>query len=329
MQILHRTRGINRIILLSLVFIGCGDMFPGPPPVRQATKHERILNVQQIYTDLAKKEQDGYGAIYTDGCDSLLWSSLNAYAGATVQIDAFREENKWYRRPDHMCYPDQSHSTISRDQLTGLLFVILKNRRLDLAEGVIKYAENNMFMMGEGDISATHFTANMLGLYGRMIRHLGGKSKYAHYPIFLPPGSNRYHAHLQILAIILVHKIEGTITRNMLDRIEEHYERNPRNALFALMYSIYKNSPVDAVQDILLDSTLFPRDRLPVPTDRCGFYLWQYDTWQEAHSGNGTQWEPCKSRERFAGTDFLFAAKLYVEESSEVHTSFGIDRMWR
>ena len=308
------------LILFALIFLtGCSwfepPASPTPPP---PDKHAMIIAKVQTYQRLAMESQDGISSL--TGCDSLLWGSLMHYSGVPVEIDSYRAENKWFRNPSHACYPDNSRSTISRDQLTGLYYFILRESRLDLIEGLISYAEDHSFIMGEGSIASTHFTVNMLALAGRITYYLGGQSKYRHYPLIYPPGTERYHAHLQLLGIILVHKIAGEIPSNFLDRIEEHYTRNPRNGLAALLHAIYSGIPLDDVQAILLDESLFPSDRLPTPSDRCGFYLWQYEADQLAHDGKSLHWGPCDINEQFGGIDFLFAATLYIEEVERANT---------
>lgn len=298
-----------------LIFVcSCTYLMPEKVTPPAPTKLEQLETKYELYLELAKEKEDENGAIITEHCDSLLWSSLYAFSGGTVEIDSFRRENKWFRRPTKDCYPDNSASTISRDQLTGLLFAILVNDRLDLAYGVLEYAEKNRFIMGEGDLARTHMTQNMLGLYGRLVKFLGGYSKYSLYPVYLPPGTDNYHAHLQILHIILLDIMENRLDSNKIARVKEHYKRNPDNALFAIVYNKYVGGAPTAVLETLLDEKLFPARRLPTPQDRCGFYLFQYSKNKTAHTGTGTQWESCNSREDFTGVDFLFAAKLYLDE---------------
>jgi hypothetical protein len=265
-----------------------------------------------LYQQLARERQDGITAIH--GCDGLLWGSLYHYSDVSIEIDSYRNQNRWFRSPGQDCFPERSSSSVSRDQFTGLYYAILKDQRLDLAVGIIEYAEDNNFIMGEGSLGATRFSVNQLGLVGRLAKYLGYPNKYALYPVIFPPGNERYHAHLELLSIFLIHKLEGQITSNHYSIVQNHHNRNPRNALAALLYAIYSGSSLDQVQDILLDESLFPADRLPAPGDRCGFYLWQYEVDQRNHAGTGYHWQPCVLNEVFGGLDFLFAATLYIEE---------------
>jgi hypothetical protein len=303
------TLGKKALILSLLISCSTADI---PPPV--STDNQTIRQKYYTYLDLAKKETDSYGATYTKYCDSLLWSSLYHVSGGAVEIDAFREGFKWYRRPSKDCWPRFSRSSISRDQLLGLLHYILTERRADLIEGTIQYAEDNGFVMGEGSLGATQLTVNFLALMGRVGGALGVETKYQFYPYYLPAGVKSYHAHLQLLGILLYYRTEGRILDNHKRRIVEHYNRNNDNALAAWMYSRFVDiSAQSKVVEILLNERWFPSNRLPSPADRCSHYLWQRDKTEKAHTGRGTQWEPCpKSNDRFMGGDFLLVAALYL-----------------
>ena len=91
----------------------------------------------------------------------------------------------------------------------------------------------------------------------------------------------------------------------MYDRIVDHYERNPDNALFAVAYHKIKDGDYSEPTATLLNERYFPADRLPTSKDRCTEYLWQRE--------NDDDWESCKDKETHSGTDFLFATHLIEE----------------
>lgn len=302
---------------LLLVFIaGCGlfdKVEPNPKDPEIIVLPDMVkLKVSQYKQLIGERNASRNDHDY--GCDSLLFESLAFVAGVPMEVDRYREGNKWYRRPTKDCWPNHSGSTISRDMFTGLGAALLHNLRIDLLKGVIKYAEDNNFIMGEGEISRTHFSHNMLALYGRMLAHLGYPNKYQYYtPIFFKDVDG-YEAHLQILQIIVYDKIYGRISGNMMQAVKHHYKRNPRNVLFSLVFHKYTDKDYREAGRVLMDEALFPNDRLPTDEDRCGFYLWQYDLYQKDHTREKNyQWRPCNRRRTHDGYDFIFAANLYLE----------------
>jgi len=135
----------------------------------------------QTYLKLLPMVQDKYGFIYSDDCDSLLFTSLiGCVPGVSLHIDAARsaKSSMWERRPcDKPCYPAHSKSSISRDMLLGLCWYAYHNKRLDITEHVIKYALNNYLIMGEGVISRTFMTPALLSTFAWASYKMGGPSR--------------------------------------------------------------------------------------------------------------------------------------------------------
>src|SRR5690606_36989106 len=64
-------------------------------------------------------------------------------------------------------------STISRDMLLGLAWYAWCNKRLDISEGVIKYALKNWGVMGEGDPARTNIMPNLFSTFCWISYRLG------------------------------------------------------------------------------------------------------------------------------------------------------------
>ncbi len=256
----------------------------------------------KLYLKEVPLTQDRYGFIYSDECDSLLFTSLvGCVPGTAVYIEAAfdKRDQQWKRRPIAMpaCYPDHSKSSISRDMLIGLAWYTYTNDRLDLSEQVIRYALAHYFVMGQGPLSRTFMTPGLLSTYAWISYRLGGPSRP--WLRYLPQiESNKvtdYQAHLSVLHILLRNKLMGK--DKYADLLAFHANRNPENALFQ-----FAAGRVDKAYTILNNRQYFPEDRLPRKSDRKGPWLWERDY--------GDNYQPTDSEKVLSGGDFLFVYAL-------------------
>lgn len=249
--------------------------------------------------------QDKDGFIFSDECDSLLFSSLvGCIPGIKVDIDkAFDEKTgMWQRRPcSKPCYPEHSKSTISRDMLLGLAYYAYCNHRLDITEQVITYALSHCFVMGEGLLSRTIMTPGLLSTYAWISYRLGGPSRP--WLRYLPQIESKkvvgFRAHLSVLHILLRRTLEGKEDK-YADLLKYHANRNPENALF-----LYAAGEVDKAYTILNKEEYFPSDRLPTSQDRKTAWLWNRDY--------GSDYFPDSQHNKkkiFGGGEFLFVHSL-------------------
>ena len=245
--------------------------------------------------------QDKYGFIYSEECDSLLFTSLvGCVPGVAVYIDAAFDHSteQWHRRcTEKPCYPYHSKSTISRDMFIGLAWYAYINGRLDISEQVIKYALTHFLVMGQGVLSRTIMTPNLLSTYAWISYRLGGPSRpwLRYLPQIESKKVTDYQAHLSILHILLRNKLTGK--DNHGDLLTFHADRSPENALFQ-----FAAGRVDKAYTILNNKQYFPEDRLPNKSDRKANWLWERDY--------GDNYLPGESKKILSGGDFLFVYAL-------------------
>lgn len=254
-----------------------------------------------LYKLLIKGQQDRHGFIYTDECDSLLFSGLlGCVPNVTVNIDAAfdKDSQMWRRRPIDLpeCYPNHSKSTISRDMLLGLAYYAYFNKRLDISEQVINYALTHWGVMGKGDITRINIMPALLATFAWISYRLGGPSRpwLRLIPTFVSKNTEDYQAHLAVLHAYLRDELVGKSSKTHQNLYKYHADRNPKNALFQIAAG-----RVDKAYTILSDEQLFPTNRLPNKLDRHGPWLWERDL--------GHNYEPGKEDRILSGGDYLFA----------------------
>jgi hypothetical protein len=110
---------------------GCGKHEPEEQDLGE--RLGQLQNKAAFYLSQSGYVQDQYGFIYSDQCDSVLFSALYAISGANVNLKAAQEKpGKWQRRPiSSPCYPKDSGSEISRD-----MFVGFHEQRLQFGDGL-------------------------------------------------------------------------------------------------------------------------------------------------------------------------------------------------
>lgn len=241
-------------------------------------------------------------------CDGLLFNSLWASIGGQANITAAQDDatlGKWYRSPDHNCYPDHSKSEISRDMLLGLSFWIYQTRRLEMISSLINYGRAHsdkfgLWIMGAGDLARTTIRPNLQDTFYGLQAALGIDADNKTIPQIWSYSAHGYQSHLQMLHIFLRRLIgqpESPITREILAYQAKLHQNN---ALLFAIIGEYKKA-----EKILMNQKYFPADRLPESKDRCGFYLWQRDQTSQ-------DWLPCDENKTHSGVDFLFASAIIL-----------------
>lgn len=248
--------------------------------------------------------QDRYGFIYSEECDSLLFTSLlGCVPGTAVYIEAAfdKRDQQWKRRPVALpaCYPDHSKSSISRDMLIGLAYYSYYNNRLDISEQVIKYALTHFGFMGEGALSRINIMPPLLSTFAWISYRLGGPNRpwLRCIPTFASKNTTDYQAHLAVLHALLRDELTGKSTKTHQNLYKYQADRNSENALFQ-----YAAGRVDKAYTILSNEAYFPSNRLPRRSDRKGPWLWERDF--------GDNYKPGDSEKILSGGDFLFVYAL-------------------
>lgn len=271
---------------------------------------EQLKEKYYIYSHFIKNKQDKDGFIVSDECDSLLFSGLvGCLPDISVDIDAARgkEDGLWLRRPkDIPCYPDHSASSISRDMLVGLAWYAYKNRRLDISEGVIKYAFKHWFIMGEAKdwktkIGRCFLTPGLLATFAWISYTLGGPSRpwLRWIPIWMSERADGYEAHIAVLHALLRRKL--TWRDDNKEMLKFHADRQPKNPLF-----LYAAGYDTEAMKVLLTRKWWPHDRLPSAKERKEQWLPQRDF--------SDDWRPTKQDKVHPGGDFLFCAALILNK---------------
>ncbi len=262
-----------------------------------------MLTKFELYIKELNKVADNNGFVYTEECDSLLFSALiGCVPGVEVDVGAAMDsKGQWFRRPING-YPEclscgGSKSTISRDMFIGLAWYAYVNNRLDISERVIGYALAHILIMGQGSLSRTFMTPGLLSTFAWISYRLGGPSRpwLRIIPQFEGKMVTGYQAHLSVLHILLRNRLIGK--DKYKDLLEFHANRNPENALFQ-----YAAGRVDIAYTILNNETYFPSNRLPSSKDRKAAWLWERDF--------GKDYQSSDKDKTLSGGDYLFVYGL-------------------
>jgi hypothetical protein len=340
----HRALQKAREALSKVQANNCGPALTSPfkpslPPLngRQfAEQVDKVKEKAERYLALSSYHLDPQGWQQDTFCDGLLFNSLYALAGGSTDVSqAMERDGSWHRHWSKSCYQNSklpaeerppgktSGSTISRDMFAGLFLLILEQGRTDWLAQLLAYGKpRNLFdlpfiwIMGEGDITRVDLRpGNIQDLY-EIQEVLQGIPSPMKDRIFDTWGTCRgYECHLQFLNMYLKYRLRGHLSNAAVQRLKIMAEQNPFNALYTGFYGKIANDPVylNMAFASLLNDKWFPQDRLPSSQERCSEYLFQRES-QE--NGQWTRsWRPCPEEARvFSGTDFLFAAKVILND---------------
>lgn len=262
--------GIAILFLLLLSSCGVQDYTPSP-----------ILRQQRAdYLEWVKPLQGPHKFISTAHCDSLLHSALLAAGGAEVDVLAAREASgRWLRRPTDMpeCLSvGESRSTISRDQILGVMVWAVMGERRDVLEALWQFGVTRDWKMGDSDntiegISRIYLSPNLIGTLAQAIYRMGGADhpeRFMRLRIATP--NEGFRRHLDLLDIMMRDRLG--IDRTALDIIFiEAYRRELRdNPIVQFLAGRY----VEAERLLL---RFHPVGRLPDSGETCGPLAWERD----------------------------------------------------
>lgn len=268
----------------------------------------------EIYRALQPTVSDQRGWTDTDRCDALLWASLRAASGVTVDVTAAQDPEdpgRWFRRPVDLpeCFATgESKSTISRDMLLGVLWWAWTARRSDVVGDLWDFAREREGVMGDGEFGGleTLLNVNMFGLLGRLCVKTEACDATASVSAAIPltyqsPNPTGFERHLEVLQITLGGELDGAISTQAVERLRRHASEQPLNPLFAAALVLYDGwSPGEV--EVRLDP--WPPDRLPTTADWCSD--WRTEV-EEGSSGS----QPCPNEGRtHSGGELLFLGRL-------------------
>jgi hypothetical protein len=196
--------------------------------------------------------------------------------------------------------------------LIGLTSYLYAAKDLAAVDRILAYGAENNYVMGRYDGNDMLIgRAQWVSLVPFVKRIRAGIAREPLPPeepgsMNIVPVNTGFRAHLDVLKIWMDGKVRGSIDTLQLETLRAQVSRQPRNALFLAVLSLYDGETyARRAVEILSDETLFPSGSFPTEAGRCTEYLWQRD--------DGDDWAPCiKSQAPHSGTDFLLA--LYVLE---------------
>jgi hypothetical protein len=299
-------QSLLKLLILSLL-VSCG---PKKEPEKQPSSQEKLELLFQkadLYKSFLQEIQGPSGFIESDKCDSLLFSSLAATAGVAIDIEAAEASpGKWYRRPVSLpeCFENGlSRSTISRDQLLGVLWWASRYKKMQVIEDLWDYGQARNWVMGKDNQQGTHtLLTPIVPLLSRLRNSLANSKLdplWAGLPLASEADTTKtgFEAHLQVLQLLLDKKFRGGFSPSALGVIQHQAARQPNNPLFQ-----YAAGNVEGAVDILLNESYWPADRLPTSQDRFSPWILERD--------DGPDWQPGGDFKKHSGADLLFVVYL-------------------
>lgn len=306
------------VIFCTMLITACGHKEVDPQPSKPNL--EQLQDKREDYLKFVGQVQDKSGFIETDECDSLMFSGLLGAAGATVDMLSARDSNgQWYRRP--LMYPKcwdsgGSKSQISQDGILGLAWWLWRadyvpiERRRQVANDLLAYGKAHDWVMGEGDKDLTSFPFFTQAVIAELAYRLGGTNDEkirgyindnTSHLIFIK-GLTGYRAHLQVLMILILGEMKGSIDGPMMTVLGWQRERQPDNALFQYGFHKYDDGDQTETLQLCLNIGWWPSDRLPAEKDRECHWLFERD--------NDSDWLPGTGSKVWSGGDLLFISML-------------------
>jgi hypothetical protein len=298
-----------RVLFFTLLLFGCG-LLPKPHKSKDSKDNlDALREKYATYLELVAQNADSYGFV-GDHCDSLLFTSLAAHAGLPVNVfQAEKSPGEWIRHPANDCYPGTgSDSSISKDMFAGLLVYLSGRGDKASAKRITSYGNAHSWVMGSAKDNTTLLSKCLLspGLISDF-SHLAGLNLTEEHSSDDSIGvQSGYLGHLDVLHLISSASLYSGLSGPQLSLAKAYCAHSPRNSLYCGVSARFNDGDFSAALPTLLDSSLFPEDRLPSSADRCTDYLWQRED-------TAADWNACPNEGKtHSGVDFLIAAKVIL-----------------
>jgi hypothetical protein len=233
-----------RFLPLILVIFACNKAAEPSTDGRRAELQASFDSKMQEYK---AKTSETYGWPSSNDCDGVLWAGIACYAGAEVNIDlAEYDSGRIERRPPPSCYPDDSQSTISRDQLTGYMACRWRKNDTEALKRLADYGEAHNWIMGEPGwkVDLVFMGQNLQAILGKMI------GRYADLQITFAPLNRDFERHIQTWQLVLLGDL-GKLDFLQLDRVRQNVKYDSQDALFQATKGRYTGDMQDAVTLLL------------------------------------------------------------------------------
>lgn len=320
------------LLLLASSVVGCASCNPFDRDNEQTIvtgDYEDLDEKLEVYCEKSYELRKDVG-YYGGKCDSLLFTSLHAIACPNVSIKPFfTPEGRPFRSPTHDCFNNGAKTSVSRDMIMGFLLYAWHHKDVEQLGKLIEYARSHAWALCENDyatvedrIGRCQVTPQLKSLMYAVYQAIGGECDQdcKDSSVISPaafPGTKGYQAHLATLSILIWGSVHGAIDDIHRDVLKAYAEREPRNALYNAVYSLFTDGDMGEARKSLRDESLFPGKELPTSANYCTDYLFQRDIMKEKKVDGKVEtypnpdWLPCpKEGHTHSGTDFIFAAAV-------------------
>lgn len=296
------------LLIILIISCSCGKIKDkdNEPLTPVSSEPSAITQRFSLYKQQSKAAYDDYG-LYAPGGhigDSALFSCL-AYNADLTKFDIgllFRDNGMPRRHPD--ISKEHSATPISKDMVSGILWCLYKLQKTDpdyavaLTSKMIKAGKSHAvsglwsfctkddikeYSISKEDVAGRCImTPGVMKDVYRLHLKMGGDCDNECKTVMtvgvntLPEGEG-FTRHLAVLSTVRNGLIEGGINDLSLKQLEKAHKAEPRNALYAAAYNMFKGGFQDETWKILSDESLFPLKSIPTSKNYCTDYLFQRD----------------------------------------------------
>ena len=292
-------------LLLLILIAACSRT----KPVESKTPLAEVQAKRDVYLSLQKSQMDEFGWL-SPKCDGLLFNSLAAYAGQSIDVmKAEKESGLWERHPSFSCYPEESKSTISKDMMSGLILYLFMSKNFDALERILTRCNDNKVAgglgceIGEAIDQETYWSRVVLPISTiNEIEEMLNKR-----PTPEPQKVVGFTDHLESLKLYRSALLHKGLTVYEVENLRILKESSPNNAVYSSLYHKYTDGNFSKAISVLMDERYFPSDRLPTDCDRKSHYIFERD------EDDDWQPKPDCTGEVHPGIDLTFVVKIMEE----------------
>jgi len=197
--------------------------------------------------------------VFTKRCDKLAFKPYLSNSGLVQDLSGFEDNGRWSRDVEP-CYPEFSGGTISFDGLVAVMHHIWTTKDEAMLDRFIVYSESHAWIVGEG----TFADQTIMSPLSYQMKAEFVKSRNLNTTQDITNMLKGFRGHLLASLIWLEGRMNGSLNELEMTLLTQLYQVGPDDPMYVGLYHRFTDGDQTKTIEILLKSSVFPNDHLPM-----------------------------------------------------------------
>lgn len=246
-----------KLFALVLLLVGCEENpFKRSDP-KPDTMVEKRAELNGVFQDRLHSIDWVNGIPSHTDCDGGVWAGVAAIGGVATHLEDFfyPAKGQSQRRTVEPCWPNDrngdgkpdSASTTSNDGITAKAFGLYEQGKTQILNDLVDYGRSNDWFMGD----PSNRIGEVVLKFNQQIVLQRSVGRLPKTPTIYTKVTQDFEYHIQVLNIAWEGRVEGSLSKNALNRLDAAVDAIPSDYLFNAVRGCY-NGDLQPAVDLLL-----------------------------------------------------------------------------